>query len=275
MSKRKTNLSLVGHAIARLGTGYVYGTYGHVLTESLLAGKLKQYPLKVMPYISFIRANWLGKPVQDCVGLIKGHYWTDDEGKIVYKLDGLPDVSANGMYSAATEKGPISTFPEIKGLIVSKNGHVGVYIGNGEVIESHGTKSGVIKTRLTKIVNDTGWTRWFKCPFIDYVEEKMDVYVVQKGDSLWSIAKALLGDGKRYLELAKLNGISTPYTIYAGQVLSIEGERLYTVKTGDSPWRIAQELLGDGRRYAEIVQLNDLKEPYTIYTGQILRIPKE
>ena len=91
MSKRKTNLSLVGHAIARLGTGYVYGTYGHVLTESLLAGKLKQYPLKVIPYLSFIRANWLGKPVQDCVGLIKGHYWTNDEtnnrrkGEEVYK----------------------------------------------------------------------------------------------------------------------------------------------------------------------------------------------
>jgi len=44
---------------------------------------------------------------------------------------------------------------------------------------------------------------------------------------------------------------------------------------GDSPWRIAQELLGDGRRYAEIVQLNGLKEPYTIYTGQILKIPRK
>ena len=279
MSKRKTNLSLVGHAIALLGTGYVYGTYGSVLTESLLAAKLKQYPLKVTPYLSFIRANWLGKPVQDCVGLIKGHYWTDDDGKLVYKLDGLPDFSANGMYNAATEKGPIATLPEIKGLIVSKNGHVGVYIGNGEVIEAHGTKSGVIKTRLTKTVNETGWTRWFKCPFIDYVSEPAakapDTYVVQRGDSLWSIADKLLGDGKRYIELATLNGIAAPYTIHVGQVLSIDGARLYTVKAGDSPWRIAQELLGDGRRYAEIVQMNDLKEPYTIYAGQTLKIPKK
>jgi len=279
MSKGKTNLSLVDHAIARLGTGYVYGTYGHVLTESLLSAKLKQYPLKVTPYLSFIRANWLGKPVQDCVGLIKGHYWTDDDGKIVYKLDGLPDVSANGLYNAASEKGPIATLPEIKGLIVSKNGHVGVYIGDGEVIEAHGTKSGVIKTRLTKTVNETDWTRWFKCPFIDYVAETenkpSDTYVVQKGDSLWSIAQNLLGNGKRYLELADLNGIAAPYTIHIGQVLSVDGDRLYTVKAGDSPWRIAQELLGDGRRYAEIVQLNDLKEPYTIYSGQILKIPRK
>jgi LysM repeat protein len=275
MSKRKTNLSLVGYAISRLGTGYVYGTYGHVLTESLLTAKLKQYPLKVMPYLSFIRANWLGKPVQDCVGLIKGHYWTNDDGKIIYRLDGLPDVSANGLYNAATEKGPIATLPEIKGIIVSKSGHVGIYIGNGEVIEAHGTKSGVIKTRLTRDVNETGWTRWFKCPFIDYVSEDKSIYVVQRGESLWSIARRLLGDGRRYLELAALNGITAPYTIYAGQVLQIDGVRLYTVKDGDSPWRIAQVLLGDGRRYQEIVEQNGLKEPYIIYTGQILKIPNK
>ena len=275
MSKRKTNLSLVGHAIARLGTGYVYGTYGTVLTEALLAAKLKQYPLKITQHLSFIRANWLGKPVQDCVGLIKGHYWTDDDGKIVYKLDGLPDVSANGLYNTAKDKGLIATMPEIKGLIVWKNGHVGIYIGNGEVIEAHGTKSGVIKTRLTRTINETGWTNWCKCPFIDYVSEAVGSYVVQRGDTLWEIAARVLGDGNRYLELAELNGISAPYTIHVGQVLSISGARLYTVKTGDSPWQIAQELLGDGRRYVEIVQLNDLKEPYTIYTGQILRIPRK
>ena len=120
MSTRKTNLSLVGHAISRLGTGYVYGTYGQILTESLLAAKARQYPLKIKIYESFIRANWLGKPVQDCVGLIKGHYWTDDAGKIVYKLDGLPDVSANGLYNAAKEKGPISTLPETKGILVDR-----------------------------------------------------------------------------------------------------------------------------------------------------------
>lgn len=220
MSIRKTNLSLVGHAISRLGTGYVYGTYGHILTESLLSAKLKQYPLKILPYLSFIRANWLGKPVQDCVGLIKGHYWTNDDGKIVYKLDGLPDVSANGLYNAATERGPITTLPEIKGLIVWKSGHVGVYVGNGEVIEAHGTKHGVIKTRLNKIVNDTKWTNWCKCPYIDYVTETTN-YTVKSGDTLWEIASKLLGKGTRYLEIAKLNNIKDPYTIYTGQILRI------------------------------------------------------
>lgn len=217
--------------------------------------------------------NWLNKPVQDCVGLIKGHYWTNDDGKLVYKLDGLPDVSANGMLAAAQEKGAIGSMPEIKGLIVWKKGHVGVYIGSGEVVESHGTKSGVIKTILTKTVNETNWTNWFKCPFIDYVQESIGSYVVKKGDTPWSIAKRFLGDGRRYLDLVKLNNLTEPYTIYTGQILKIDGYNLYTVQLGDSPWKIAATLLGDGKRYVELIELNDLAAPYTLKVGQVLTVP--
>lgn len=34
---------------------------------------------------------------------------------------------------------------------------------------------------------------------------KFELYVVQEGDSLWKIAQARLGDGKRYLEIKQLN----------------------------------------------------------------------
>lgn len=37
------------------------------------------------------------------------------------------------MYYAATEKGNISTIPEIPGLAVWHEGYIGVYIGNGAV----------------------------------------------------------------------------------------------------------------------------------------------
>ena len=47
------------------------------------------------------------------------------------------DVSANGMYERAKEKGPINTIPEIPGLCVWRTGHIGVY-RNGEVIEARG-----------------------------------------------------------------------------------------------------------------------------------------
>ena len=46
-------------------------------------------------------------------------------------------------------------------------------------------------------------------------------YTVQKGDCLWNIAKKQLGDGSKYKDIAKKNGISDPNRIYPGQVLKL------------------------------------------------------
>lgn len=46
------------------------------------------------------------------------------------------------------------------------------------------------------------------------------VYTVQRGDSLWKIAKAQLGKGSRYKEIKALNGLTSD-TIHAGQKLKI------------------------------------------------------
>jgi len=47
-----------------------------------------------------------------------------------------------------------------------------------------------------------------------------EVYTVQKGDSLWKIAKAKLGSGAKYTEIMKLNDMSSD-VIHTGQVLKI------------------------------------------------------
>ena len=46
-------------------------------------------------------------------------------------------------------------------------------------------------------------------------------YTVKKGDCLWNIAKRELGDGTKYKEIARKNGISDPNRIYPGQVLKL------------------------------------------------------
>lgn len=154
--------------------GYVWGTYGNVLTESLLSYKIQQYPDGVGQYAGFIRAHWLNRRCTDCVGLIKGYGWLDaSTGAIRYATNGMPDYGANTMYRAATQAGvrgrdygPISTMPDIVGLAVHMNGHIGVYIGGGYVIEAANTSAGVIKTQLA----GRGWTEWCKIPYIDYLE---------------------------------------------------------------------------------------------------------
>lgn len=48
--------------------------------------------------------------------------------------------------------------------------------------------------------------------------------------------------------------------------------KTYTVKAGDSLWRIAAQQLGNGARYKEIKTLNGLKNN-TIHAGQVLKLP--
>ena len=166
----KNNLDLVQWAIAaeKAGWGYVYGTFGGVLDKSLLEYKLEQYPSEVRGYEEFIRENWLGRRTADCIGLIKGYGWLDiDPLEVKYGTNGMPDISANAMYENASEKGTIDTIPEIPGLAVWHEGHIGIYIGNGEVIQAVNTYDGVIRTLLSY----NRWTHWLKIPYITYIEE--------------------------------------------------------------------------------------------------------
>ncbi len=112
--------------------------------------------------------------------------------------------------------------------------------------------------------------------------EEYFLYEVQTGDTLWKIAERYLGKGSRYREIMGLNGLSDD-RIYPGMQLKIPGRlsdsqpeisyREYTVKRGDSLWKIARTALGSGSRYTEIMELNGLTSD-TIYPGQILRLPQ-
>ena len=64
----------------------------------------------------------------------------------------------------AGRKGSIETMPDTPGLAVWKSGHIGVYIGSGEVIEAMDTRYGVVKTKL----QGRGWSHWLEVPGIKY-----------------------------------------------------------------------------------------------------------
>lgn len=51
---------------------------------------------------------------------------------------------------------------------------------------------------------------------------------------------------------------------------------MYTVKSGDSLSKIAQEVYGSANEYNKIFEANKpmLSSPDKIYPGQVLRIPK-
>lgn len=169
--KTKNNLDLVKWAkhAQENGWGYVWGSHGNLLDKTELERLESVFGAHVTDYDDFIRHNWLGKRTADCVGLIKGYSWYDTEsGKITVGSNGMQDVTADGMFSAATEKGTIDTIPEIPGLAVWHEGNIGIYIGGGEVVEAMGTQYGVVKTQL----KNGRWTHWLKVPYIQYTDKK-------------------------------------------------------------------------------------------------------
>ncbi|NNE05744.1 MAG: LysM peptidoglycan-binding domain-containing protein [Xanthomonadales bacterium] len=54
-----------------------------------------------------------------------------------------------------------------------------------------------------------------------------------------------------------------------------EGGRTYTVKSGDTLWKISQEMYGNGSKYMKIFEANTpmLEDPNKIFPGQELKIP--
>ena len=170
--RTKNNHDLAAYAIQAWehGWGYVWGTFGGVLTESMLQYKLEQYP-DIGASEAFTREHWLGRRTTDCVGLLKGYGWLNpDTLTIDYNTNGMPDYTADQMYASAkengTEYGGMDTMPDIVGLGLWKQGHWGVYVGNGYAIEAMGTQYGVVRTK----VEGRGWQGWCKIPYIQYDE---------------------------------------------------------------------------------------------------------
>ncbi len=58
-------------------------------------------------------------------------------------------------------------------------------------------------------------------PTTPAVPAEGETYVVVAGDCLWNIAYKFYGSGAQYGKLAEANGITDPYIIYVGQVLTV------------------------------------------------------
>lgn len=94
-------------------------------------------------------------------------------------------------------------------------------------------------------------------------ENKVIEYVVQPGDTLWSIAERFLRDGSRWKEIRGFDGnplslpVGTMLEIHVGVYKSTQPHKdntfcEYKVEQGDSLWSIAHKFLGDGTRWKEI-----------------------
>lgn len=92
-------------------------------------------------------------------------------------------------------------------------------------------------------------------------------YTVRPGDTLSAIGVATHVGADA---LVRANGLAAPFTVKAGQQLSVPAGRYHQVKAGESGVAIARAY---GVHWSEVVALNDLQPPYLLRNGQRLLLP--
>ncbi|WP_339062906.1 glycoside hydrolase family 18 protein [Tepidibacillus marianensis] len=96
----------------------------------------------------------------------------------------------------------------------------------------------------------------------------MQIAVVRRGDSLWSIANRY---GVSIDAIIRANGISNPTQLVVGEALVIPTRgRIHTVRPGESLWVISRQY---GISVAAIIRANNITNPAQIYPGLRLIIP--
>ena len=210
---------------------------------------------------------------------------TGGEGaEVVYALrnsNGLASKLANELETAGVSKSnfyqrrlPSDTAKDYNQLIrdTANNESVIIYYGNIDNTE----EATFLKNNLEEVGEAIVIAL---ADYLDVTYQPMagsNYYIVKKGDSLYSIAREY---NTTVSELKSLNNLSTN-TLNIGQVLKIpmavseepsteEGEIIYTVKSGDSLYKIATLY---NTTVDEIKALNNLTSN-TLSIGQILKIP--
>ena len=194
-------------------------------SENLRTRKAKQYPAhytasRTSRYKQDIRDR---KVVCDCIGGAKGYAWTNGGQAMLdaigtdaavpnkYGANGCPDKGANAMFAWAKSKGmdwgTIDTLPEIVGLALHTDGHVGYYVGNGYAVEWRGFSYGSVRTK----VKDRKWKYWYKLPFIQYRETAAEIPAPEIALGSRLLKRGMVGsDVKALQELLMQLGYALP-----------------------------------------------------------------
>lgn len=185
-----TGKELVAFARSKLGTAYVYGMKGDMLTKE------KYDRLKILfgPLVWESDAKKIGQVCVDCSGLIS---WCTGIHR-----------NSQGYHDTAEQVFPISTVNQAPvGAAVWKKGHIGIYLGGGRYIAADGSAYGVRMGNVT----GSGFTHWFCLKDIDYEEEEM----VQKETIIYNekeyTVELIRKDGVTYLktrDIAEILGLS-------------------------------------------------------------------
>lgn len=210
---------------------YIKQKYGDGWKNSASAKADKYY------YAALYGGKWVGHWVTDCSGLF---YWAFKElGGYMYhgsntmwdKYCTAQGKLKNGARTDSKVLKPGTAVFVLKGS--SDRSHVGLYVGDGKVIEASGTQAGVVITQIT----NSKWCEWGELKGVNYDGNSTSTPApVPAPTQTPSIGSAVVNDTKVALRSAPSTNASILTRVDKGervQVLDNEWTRVsYQGKTG-------------------------------------------
>lgn len=191
-------------------TSYMLGPWGWPATDKMIARATTQGGSAKANRQWLSQANAIKDKgfLFDCVGLIKGILWgwsgdlSRTYGGAGYACNGVPDYDAKKMIDCCREVSTdFSTI--VPGEAVWMDGHIGVYVGGGVVVEATPKWQGGVQCstlantagaqKLPGTVGSRTWTKHGKLPWVDYAaqenkieeDEDMKYYATMKDVPEW------------------------------------------------------------------------------------------
>lgn len=201
--------------------GYILNTAGILWTQEKQNKTTNSYAIKY-------GQKWVGHYVADCSGLFS---WAFNQ------LGGYMYHGSNTMWNKyCTAQGKLKSGKRADGkelkpgtaVFVLKEGtnrsHVGLYIGNGEVIEASSTETGVIKSKIT----NSKWAEWGELKGVDYE--------TQQSSNVTTVGSAVVNDVRVALRAGPSTNDTVLTRVDKGERVQVLGESwtkvTYQGKTG-------------------------------------------
>lgn len=186
-----------------LDTLYVMGCFGAPMNEKNKTRYKKNHEYNKRPersnFIQYASDSTFGF---DCCGLIKSILWgfSADKSKTYggakYKADGVPDTNAEGLiqkcFDVSTNMNTITA-----GEMVWMQGHCGIYVGNGRVVEAtpkweNGVQITGITSHSHNCAHERTWTKHGRLPWVTY--EVVTPTATKDDRLIWDMLMADLGN---------------------------------------------------------------------------------
>ena len=247
--------------------GYIWGTAG-VMWTAAKQEALNKTTDKDHEMGRKYGAKWIGHYVADCSGLFS---WAFKQ------LGGYMYHGSNTMYDKyCTNKGTFKNGKRTDGQELkpgsavftgdnSNKGHVGLYIGNGYVIEAQGTKAGVVRSSVTL----NKWTYWGELKDVNYGDSPAPSPTPEPTPTTKPTLRR--GDKGAYVTLAQTELINKGYSCGS---FGADGEFGKATEAAVKAFQKDRGLVVDGVIGKNTWAALDAPEDPTKYTVTILHLSK-